>query len=120
MDAILKFAPLTEWTVRLPALIVGILDLVLMCSRLVTRLGYGSIAGGRERDHPAGSSSPAHFMHSRFAMDYIFPIPYVLGWLLGLIYFERTREARSGCVVHRHAVAWDSASTSYIAARDAQ
>jgi hypothetical protein len=91
MAAILKFAPLTEWTVRLPALIVGVLDLVLMF--WLVRALYGSVA-------VAASAAlflfltPAHFMHSRFAMDYIFPIPYVLGWLLGLVYFERTRQPR--------------------------
>ena len=28
--------------------------------------------------------SPAHFTHSRFAMDYIYPLPFILGWLYAL------------------------------------
>ena len=33
--------------------------------------------------------SPAHFTHSRFAMDYIYPLPFILGWLLCAVDLSR-------------------------------
>jgi len=36
--------------------------------------------------------TPAHFIHSRLAMDYIYPLPFVLGWLLCmLLYLDSDR-----------------------------
>ena len=26
--------------------------------------------------------TPAHFIHSRFALDYLYPVPFTLAWLL--------------------------------------
>jgi hypothetical protein len=36
--------------------------------------------------------TPAHFMMSRLAMDYIYPVPFVLGWLLCLLTFLDRRK----------------------------
>ena len=36
--------------------------------------------------------TPAHVVHSRLAMDFIYPVPFVMAWLLCLlIYLERRR-----------------------------
>jgi len=36
--------------------------------------------------------TPAHFIHGRLAMDYVYPLPFVLAWLLCLLVFlERRR-----------------------------
>jgi hypothetical protein len=32
--------------------------------------------------------SPAHFIHSRYGMDYLYPVPFVLAWLLCLVLFN--------------------------------
>jgi hypothetical protein len=37
--------------------------------------------------------TPAHFMQSRIAMDYIYPVPFVLGWLLCLLVFLERRKS---------------------------
>ena len=89
--AVLTMAPLTEWAIRSPAVVIGVIDVVLMFL-LVRRLTPGP--------SPAWLAaillalSPAHFTHSRFAMDYIYPLPFILGWLYALaVYLERRRPA---------------------------
>jgi 4-amino-4-deoxy-L-arabinose transferase-like glycosyltransferase len=89
--AVLTVAPLTEWAIRSPAVLIGVVDVVLMFL-LVRRLSAEA--------SPAWLAaillalSPAHFTHSRFAMDYIYPLPFILGWLLALsIYLGGRRPA---------------------------
>ena len=87
--AVLTVAPLTEWAIRLPAVIVGTVDVVLIY--LIARLLF-------QRTAVAVAAAvlmfltPAHFVHSRFAMDYVFPLPFLLGWLLAQVHYQRSRE----------------------------
>lgn len=91
MAVVLKFAALTEWAIRLPAVIAGVLDIILIF--FVARAIYG-----RAVIATAAALllflTPAHFIFSRFAMDYIFPLPFLLAWLLALAHYQRTREPR--------------------------
>lgn len=82
--------PFTQTTVRLPSVFVGVLDVVLLF--FVARRLFHS-------DRWATASAmillltPAHFIHSRILMDYLYPVPFVLGWLLCLlIYVEHGRD----------------------------
>ena len=85
--AVLQVAPLTAWAIRTPAVIVGVVNVALMF--LLARRMLRSTAAGWVAAILL-ALSPAHFMHSRFAMDYIYPVPFVLGWLYALsIYFDR-------------------------------
>ncbi len=91
MALVLKFAAFTEWAVRLPAVIVGVLDVILIF--FAARAIYGRATVG------AAAAlmlflTPAHFIFSRFAMDYIFPLPFLLAWLVALAQYHRTREPR--------------------------
>jgi 4-amino-4-deoxy-L-arabinose transferase-like glycosyltransferase len=85
----LKVLPLAEWTVRLPSAIIGTTDVVLIYF-VVKRLG------GDSRAAIAASMllavTPAHFIQSRMAMDYIYPVVFVLGWLLVLAIFLERRQ----------------------------
>ena len=81
-----KLFGLTEGTVRLPMALFGIADIVLMY--LVGRQLF-------RRDLPALcaagllAATPAHYIHSRVAMDFQAPLPFLLLWLLfALTYFE--------------------------------
>src|SRR5262249_11169527 len=38
--------------------------------------------------------TPSHFIHSRIAMDYVYPVPFVLGWLLCLQLFLERHDRR--------------------------
>ena len=78
----LKVAPLTEASVRIPTAVIGILDVFLIYA-VARRLFHGPL-------YPALAAlilalSPAHFIFSRQALDYICPLPFVLGWLWCLL-----------------------------------
>ena len=78
----LKILPLSEATVRLPSALVGVLDVVLMffVGRRLFRRDDAAIAGALVL-----ALAPAHFIHSRLALDVIYPLPFALGWLLCLL-----------------------------------
>jgi len=77
----LTLVPLSEVTIRLPTVCVGVACLVMMhfvgrC--LFDRRSWAALAA------ILLALTPAHFLHSRFALEYIYPLPFVMGWLLGL------------------------------------
>jgi len=85
----LTVLPFSEWSVRLPSAFLGTLDVVLLY--VLARRVFG-----RRRDAALAAIllmlTPAHFIHSRIAMDYLYPVPFVLGWLIALShYLERPR-----------------------------
>ena len=81
-----KLFGLSEGTVRLPMALFGIADIVLMYligrrlfSRELPALGAAALL----------AATPAHYIHSRVAMDFQAPLPFLLLWLLcALTYFE--------------------------------
>jgi 4-amino-4-deoxy-L-arabinose transferase-like glycosyltransferase len=78
MAVTFRFLPLTEHSVRLPAVVIGVLD-VLLIYCVARRL-----LGDRRLAVLAAlilAMSPAHFLFSRQGLDYICPLPFVLGWL---------------------------------------
>jgi 4-amino-4-deoxy-L-arabinose transferase-like glycosyltransferase len=87
----LQVLPFAEWTVRLPSAIMGTTDVVLIYF-VVKRLA------GDSRAAIVASMllalTPAHFIQSRIAMDYIYPVVFVLGWLLSLAIFVERRQPR--------------------------
>ena len=88
---VLRVMPLTERSVRLVSALVGTLNVVLMF--FVARRAFGSNALGV---CAAGmlALAPAHFIHSRLGVSLIYPLPFVLGWLLGLTAYLENPERR--------------------------
>jgi 4-amino-4-deoxy-L-arabinose transferase-like glycosyltransferase len=87
MAAILKIVPLSEFAVRLPTVLVGIVDVVLMY--FIGRTLFRSDALGMLAAALL-ALTPAHFIHSRLGMDYLYPLPFLLAWLLALsAYLDR-------------------------------
>ncbi|HEX8030832.1 MAG TPA: glycosyltransferase family 39 protein, partial [Vicinamibacterales bacterium] len=86
--AALKIVPLSEWSVRLPAVFMSVLGVALMFAviRIATQRVMLAIAGAAML-----TLTPALFIHSRYAMDYHYPIPFILGWLYCLLRFDATR-----------------------------
>ena len=86
--AFLAVLPFAEWSVRLPSAFVGTADVILVY--FVARRIFG-----RRRDAWLAAVllalTPSHFIHSRIAMDYLHPVPFVLGWLLALLVFLEQR-----------------------------
>jgi 4-amino-4-deoxy-L-arabinose transferase-like glycosyltransferase len=80
----LKILPFSEWTIRLPTVCVGTVDVVLMYfvgKRLFRPQSLAFAAAGLL------ALTPAHFILSRYALDYLYPLPFVLAWLLCLLAF---------------------------------
>lgn len=74
----LEVLPLSQFSVRLPTALIGVLNCVLMF--LVSRNLFksdrlGLIAAGLL------ALTPGHFIHSRMALSILYPIPFVLAWL---------------------------------------
>jgi 4-amino-4-deoxy-L-arabinose transferase-like glycosyltransferase len=85
----LKVVHLSEWAVRLPTVGIGILNIALMyfvARHLFASDFFAAIAAGML------ALTPAHFIHGRYGMDYIYPLPFILAWLLCLeVYNDRRR-----------------------------
>jgi 4-amino-4-deoxy-L-arabinose transferase-like glycosyltransferase len=76
--------PLSEFTIRLTSALVGVVGVLLMhavARRLFQREGLAVLAAGLL------ALTPAYFIHSRLALDQLYPLPFVLGWLWCLIRF---------------------------------
>ena len=82
--ALLKVFPLSDFIVRLPNALVGVLDIVLMFfvgRRIFKSDALGLVAA------TLLAITPAHFMHSRLAVSLLLPLPFTLLWLLYLAAF---------------------------------
>ena len=79
--AFYQVLPFSEWSVRAPSVFIGVLNLVLiyfLAKRLFASAWIALAAAGLL------ALSPAHFIFSRYALDYLYPVPFVLAWLLCL------------------------------------
>ncbi len=87
---LLKFFPLSQELLRWPSAAVGVVDIVLtfaVARKLFARDDLALVAAALL------AMTPAHFLHSRLAMDYVYPLPFLLGWLWCLLtYLESDRE----------------------------
>jgi 4-amino-4-deoxy-L-arabinose transferase-like glycosyltransferase len=94
-----RVLPLSEWAIRLPTVCVAVVDVVLIYViglRLFRREALAIIAA------VLLALTPAHFILSRYALDYVYPLPFVLGWLLCLLTFldeGRQTPLFVGCVL---------------------
>ena len=89
MAVVLKVMPLSEITARLPTVIVGLTDIVLIffIARRMFKSELLALAAAAML-----VLTPAHFILSRYALDYLYPVPFVLGWLLCVLaYLEHGR-----------------------------
>lgn len=83
----LSIVPLSDAAIRLPTVLVAVANVVLVffVGRGLTKsTSWGIVAA------VLLMLTPAHFIHSRLAMDYVYPLPFILGWLLLMLrYLER-------------------------------
>lgn len=79
--------PVSEWSARLPTTLIAVLNIVLVY--LIARQLF---AGRRFAIAAAAmlAMTPAHFILSRQALDYICPLPIVLGWAWLVLTYLRT------------------------------
>ena len=70
--------PISEETIRLTSVFIGVSGVVLMYAvarQLFKRETMALIAAALL------ALTPAHFIHARLAVDHLYPVPFVLGWL---------------------------------------
>ena len=81
----LAIFPFAEWSVRLPTVIFGLLDIGLMAAlvhRWFRSIPLAILAAAML------TLTPGHFIHSRYGMDYVYPVAFILGWLLCLVIYR--------------------------------
>ena len=85
--ATLKVLPLSETTVRLPSVCLGALNVVLIffLARAMFQSDRGAWCAAALL-----AMTPAHVIHSRLAFDFLYPVPFVLAWLIGLVQYLKT------------------------------
>jgi 4-amino-4-deoxy-L-arabinose transferase-like glycosyltransferase len=91
----LKVLPLSETAVRLPSVFLGVVDTVLMylvAKELFTGERPALIAAA------ILAFTPAHFLSSRLAVDALYPLPFLMAWLLCLLRFDRHGRPRFVCL----------------------
>lgn len=87
----LQVLPLTETVVRTPNVIVGAVDVALvylLVLRISRSWGQALVAA------VLLALTPAHMIHSRMAGDLIFPVPFLLASLVGLVTYFDGRDLR--------------------------
>ena len=80
----LKILPLSATTIRLPSVVVGVTDVVLMyfvARKLFAREWLAVLAAA------ILALTPSHMLHSRLGVDHLYPLPFLLGALLCLLLF---------------------------------
>lgn len=85
----LLILPVSEIVIRLPSVLVGVVDLVLIyliAKKVFKNKFYGLVAA------LLLFITPPHFIHSRLLLDNLYIVPFMLGWLLALlIYIEKKK-----------------------------
>jgi 4-amino-4-deoxy-L-arabinose transferase-like glycosyltransferase len=80
-------APLSEVTIRMVSVIVGLIDIVLVFAIARSMFRRSSAAAVAA---VLLALTPAHFIHSRVAFDQIYQVVFVLAWLWCLARFFET------------------------------
>ncbi|HJZ78046.1 MAG TPA: glycosyltransferase family 39 protein [Vicinamibacterales bacterium] len=80
--ATVRIGPFGEQSLRLPTVLIGVVDVVLIYA--VARWLFGSALWAATAATLL-MLTPAHLIFSRQALDYICPLPFVLGWLWCLL-----------------------------------
>lgn len=86
----LTLLPVAEWSIRVPTAIIGLAGIVLMYRVSRKSLSVPSAPSAADRALAVIATAllacaPTYFILSRYALDYIYPVPFILGWLYCLI-----------------------------------
>jgi 4-amino-4-deoxy-L-arabinose transferase-like glycosyltransferase len=83
---VLKVMPVSAAALRLATVVVGLINVTLLyfiAWHLFRRESWALVAAALL------ALTPAHLIHSRLALDYLYPLPFVLTWLLCLLEYLR-------------------------------
>jgi len=75
----LKFLPLTETSIRIPNAIVGLttIALIMMLAQMLFKNKTITAVAGL-----LAATTPVLFIHSRLLLEHLYPVPFVLAWLI--------------------------------------
>ena len=78
----LKVLPLAEWSIRLPTVLMALASMALSIAVARKAIGdrYTALVSALVL-----AAAPAFFILSRYALDYTYPVPLILGWLYCLL-----------------------------------
>lgn len=87
----LEFLPLSEITIRLPSVFMGMVNLFLIYllsfkifkKKFLALISVSFLA-----------LTPVHFIQSRMLLDNLYPLPFIIGWLLFLYIFMENRKIK--------------------------
>ena len=88
---VLQVLPASEAAFRVPTALVATLDALLMffvARRLFKSERWAWVAA------MLLAATPTHFLLGRVAFDFLFPLPFILGWLWALLVYLDTRQTR--------------------------
>lgn len=79
---VLTVLPLAEWSIRLPTVLIALASLALSIAVARKAIGdrYAALVSA-----VVLACAPAFFILSRYALDYTYPVPLILGWLYCLL-----------------------------------
>jgi 4-amino-4-deoxy-L-arabinose transferase-like glycosyltransferase len=81
--AVLTVLPLSDAAIRWPTVLAGTANVVLMfylAFALFRRTSWAVVAA------LLLMLTPAHFIHSRVAMDYVYPLPFLMAWMICILH----------------------------------
>ena len=88
----LQLLPLAEWSIRVPTTIIGLAGLILVyrVARRLQAFSAPSVPSVADRAVALIATAmlacaPTYFILSRYALDYLYPVPFILGWLYCLM-----------------------------------
>jgi len=90
MAPVLKVFGVSEWTVRAPIAAIAVVNVLLIYA--VAKRLFGSVRHGVFAALLL-AMTPVHLITGRMAMDYLCPVPFVLGWLWCLLVAMDTGKA---------------------------
>ena len=88
--------PFAEWSIRLPTAAIGLISVGLIYNVALRIFGERRLALVAAA---VLACAPAFFTLSRYALDYVYPVPFILGWLLCLAIALDPRRSRGWFVI---------------------
>lgn len=87
--AALAVLPFNEWAVRTPTVLFALANIALMF--LFIRRLFGSVPLALIAAVML-ALTPGHIIHARYGVDYLFPVTFILGWLVCLVIYRERRQ----------------------------
>lgn len=79
--AVQTVLPFAEWSIRVPSVLIGLAGVALVFVLSRAALGNDWLA---VMTAALLALSPAHYIFSRYGLDYLYPVPFLVAWAIAL------------------------------------